>query len=42
MNFLDEVSRKVQEVEQYTQWTSDERVALEREGHKAILDRRAA
>lgn len=42
MNFLDEVSRKVQEVEQYTQWTTEEKTALEREGYKAITDRRAA
>lgn len=32
MNFLDSVSRKVQEIEQYAQWTTEERVALENEG----------
>ena len=42
MNFLDEVSRKVQEVERYTQWTIEEKAPVEREGYKAITDRRAA
>ena len=41
-NFLDEFSRKMQEVELYSQWATEERVALENEGYKAILDRRAA
>lgn len=35
MNFLDEVLRKVQEIEQYTVWTTEERAALEHEGRRA-------
>lgn len=42
MTFLDEVSRKVLEVERYTQWTTEEKAALEREGYEMIAEGRAA
>lgn len=42
MTFLDEVSRKVLEVERYTQWTTEEKAALEREGYRMIAEGRAA
>ena len=42
MTFLDEVSRKVLEVERYTQWTTEEKAALEREGYRIIAEGRAA
>ena len=42
LTFLDEVSRKVLEVERYTQWTTEEKAALEREGYRMIAEGRAA
>lgn len=42
MNFLDEISRKVQEVETYTRWTVDENSALQREGMRMLAQENAA
>ena len=42
MTFLDEITRKVLEVERYTQWTTEEKAALEREGYRIIAEGRAA